>query len=386
MSKSAATEEGELYIKMLNLQPKRKVIVTKLSGGMKRKVNLGIALIGNSQVVMLDEPTSGMDPEARREMWDLLNSLKKGRTILLTTHFMEEADVLGDRIAIMADGKVKCCGSPMFLKSNLGAGFTLTITKESSTSSQAIVDLVSSHVATSKLKNENSLEVIIELDIPNAGSLPTLATALDKSKAEIGFSSFGFSKTTIEDVFLRVGEERDRHQTVVVDEKKMYEDINVSDQQKVKGSMLLLNHFKGLFMKRMLSTLRMWKTYAALSALSILVIIVMCYIVNNPLRAQPPEAVPLSMSDFTGYDSGNQFTIDTSSNFDDGFLTSVEKVLSSKATSIRREANLTYFLAEKADYDIIDYSKTYIAGISMEQTTQYKFCEGNKTIPMTAMR
>ena len=52
----------------------------------------------------------------------------------------------------------------------------------------------------------------------------------------------------------------------------------------------------------------------------------------------------------------------------------------------RREANLTYFLAEKADYDIIDYSKTYIAGISMEQTTQYKFCEGNNTIPMTAMR
>ena len=105
MSKGAAKKEGETYIKMLNLEQKRKVIVTKLSGGMKRKVNLGIALIGNSQVVMLDEPTSGMDPEARREMWDLLNSLKKGRTILLTTHFMEEADVLGDRIAIINCGR-----------------------------------------------------------------------------------------------------------------------------------------------------------------------------------------------------------------------------------------------------------------------------------------
>ena len=62
---------------------------------MKRKLHLGIALIGDSSVVMLDEPTSGMDPEARRHMWDLLQEIKKERTILLTTHFMEEADVLG---------------------------------------------------------------------------------------------------------------------------------------------------------------------------------------------------------------------------------------------------------------------------------------------------
>ena len=72
------------------------------------------------KILILDEPTSGMDPQARRGMWDVLQTLKKDRTIMLTTHFMEEADVLGDRIAIMADGKVKCSGSPMFLKSNLG--------------------------------------------------------------------------------------------------------------------------------------------------------------------------------------------------------------------------------------------------------------------------
>ena len=79
---------------------------------------------------MLDEPTSGMDPEARRGMWDLLTSLKKDRTILLTTHFMEEADVLGDKIAIMARGKVKCYGSPFFLKKRFGNGYSLQLTKE----------------------------------------------------------------------------------------------------------------------------------------------------------------------------------------------------------------------------------------------------------------
>lgn len=63
---------------------------------------------------MLDEPTSGMDPSARRSTWDLLQAEKAGRTILLTTHFMEEADLLGDRIAIMASGHVQCCGTNHF--------------------------------------------------------------------------------------------------------------------------------------------------------------------------------------------------------------------------------------------------------------------------------
>ena len=96
-------------------------------GGMKRKVNLGIALVGGSNVVLLDEPTSGMDPQARRYTWDLLQTEKKSRTILLTTHFMEEADILGDRIAIMARGQIQCYGTSMFLKRKLGYIWILCI-------------------------------------------------------------------------------------------------------------------------------------------------------------------------------------------------------------------------------------------------------------------
>ena len=118
---------------------------------MERKLHLAMALTGDSKVLILDEPTSGMDPEARRGMWDVLQSMKEGRSIMLTTHFMEEADMLGDRIAIMAEGQVKCCGSPMFLKSNLGAGFTLTITKESDTKSELILQLVKKHVPESEM-------------------------------------------------------------------------------------------------------------------------------------------------------------------------------------------------------------------------------------------
>lgn len=68
------------------------------------------------QLLILDEPTAGMDPQARREIWSILQDARKTRTILLTTHYMEEADVLGDRIAFLAHGRLKCVGSPMFLK------------------------------------------------------------------------------------------------------------------------------------------------------------------------------------------------------------------------------------------------------------------------------
>jgi len=72
------------------------------------------------QFVILDEPTSGMDPEARRQTWDILLGERLGRTMILSTHFMDEADLLGDRIAIMANGRLQCVGSSLFLKKKYG--------------------------------------------------------------------------------------------------------------------------------------------------------------------------------------------------------------------------------------------------------------------------
>ena len=100
-----------------------------LSGGNKRKLSVAVALCGNSKFVMLDEPTAGMDLNARRAFWEMLKNYRSERIILLTTHYMDEADVLGDRIAIMADGKVICLGSSSFLKKRYGAGFKLTLAK-----------------------------------------------------------------------------------------------------------------------------------------------------------------------------------------------------------------------------------------------------------------
>ena len=78
-------------------------------------------------MVFLDEPTSGMDPESRKATQDMIAREKENRCIILTTHFMDEADKLGDRIAVMADGKVKCCGSSLFLKRKYGVGYTFVV-------------------------------------------------------------------------------------------------------------------------------------------------------------------------------------------------------------------------------------------------------------------
>lgn len=109
----------------------RKKMASSLSGGNRRKLSVAIALCGQSKLVMLDEPTAGMDLSARRGLWDMLKNYRRDRIIILTTHYMDEADVLGDRIGIMAHGKLMCLGTSLFLKKRFGAGYKMTMVKVS---------------------------------------------------------------------------------------------------------------------------------------------------------------------------------------------------------------------------------------------------------------
>ena len=90
----------------IDLVMQKNQISKNLSAGQKRKLSVAISMIGNSKIVMLDEPSSGMDTSARRRLWEMLKKNKAGKIVILTTHYMDEADILGDRIAIMAEGKV----------------------------------------------------------------------------------------------------------------------------------------------------------------------------------------------------------------------------------------------------------------------------------------
>ncbi|XP_050403065.1 phospholipid-transporting ATPase ABCA1 isoform X2 [Patella vulgata] len=126
---SQVRAEMPKMIEDVGLVNKAKERSENLSGGMKRKLSVAVAFVGGSKTVILDEPTAGVDPYARRSIWDLLLKFRSGRTIILSTHHMDEADVLGDRIAIISHGKLCCAGSSLFLKNKFGSGYYLTLVK-----------------------------------------------------------------------------------------------------------------------------------------------------------------------------------------------------------------------------------------------------------------
>lgn len=131
-------DEIEEMIEDLDLVTNQDTLSQHLSGGNKRKLSVGIALIGGSRLVILDEPTSGLDLSARRLLWNMLKNYKNNRIIILTTHYMDEADILGDRIGIMSNGQIICLGSSLFLKNKFGVGYNLTMVKNQKQESEKI--------------------------------------------------------------------------------------------------------------------------------------------------------------------------------------------------------------------------------------------------------
>lgn len=113
----------EQKIKEMDLRKYKNICAGTYSGGNKRKLSVAIATLGNPPIIFLDEPSTGMDPAARRFMWDVINrisTMRKHSSIILTTHSMEEAEALSNRISIMVDGTLKCLGSVQHIKNKFG--------------------------------------------------------------------------------------------------------------------------------------------------------------------------------------------------------------------------------------------------------------------------
>lgn len=198
----------------------------ELSGGMKRRLSVAMALIGDSKVIILDEPTSGLgnflnkpnndlqyflwkldwhlDPYNRRTLWELIRNYKNGRTIILTTHYMEEADALSDRIALMNHGQVKCCGSPLFLKDRFGSGYRLTLSKDTTFNQYALENLVERVTGRPVIVESNiAREMCIAIPTQLSPHLPELLTYVEDNKRALGIINYGISSSTVEEVFLK---------------------------------------------------------------------------------------------------------------------------------------------------------------------------------------
>ncbi|CAF0791152.1 unnamed protein product [Brachionus calyciflorus] len=131
LDRESTKKELEKMLDDTGLRPKKNEFSKNLSGGMQRKLSVAIAFVGGSKTVILDEPSAGVDPAGRRGIWDLLFKYRQGRTIIISTHHMDEADVLGDRISIISNGKLIAHGTSYFLKQKFGKGYYLTFAKKS---------------------------------------------------------------------------------------------------------------------------------------------------------------------------------------------------------------------------------------------------------------
>mmetsp|Transcript_6878 Transcript_6878/g.10799 ORF Transcript_6878/g.10799 Transcript_6878/m.10799 type:complete len:1143 (+) Transcript_6878:97-3525(+) len=226
--------EMEGVLDGVGLLDKAATAVGQLSGGMRRRLMVALALIGDRQVLFLDEPSTGVDVYTRRLLWNLIRRVRSEcATVVLTTHAMEEAEALGDRIGIMSAGLLKAMGTTLYLKGKLGIGYRLHVRKRTAGAStegerseaqgqgeqeqeqksaygggaeqeMQLRQVVESYVPASSIASDDSLHIEFVLPLDAAPQFPLLLRQLEEIWPCLGFLSFTLSVTSLEEVFFKL--------------------------------------------------------------------------------------------------------------------------------------------------------------------------------------
>ncbi|XP_039611267.1 ATP-binding cassette sub-family A member 13 isoform X2 [Polypterus senegalus] len=277
--------------------------VGALSGGTKRKLSIAIAFIGGSKTVVLDEPTTGVDPCSRRSIWDIVNMYKKERTIILSTHHLDEAEVLSDRIAFLERGGLKCCGSLLYLKQKLGTGYKLSLSKkipepgsEDQCDVNRVTEFIKSHFREAELKETVGSDMVYSLPtfgVQYAPYYQALLRGLDENLENLQLGSYGISDTTLEEVFLQLTKDEaednmswSNTQMVApvpfvnqVVEERSVSNYNISETEALKGNSsvtgisLFGQKILAVLVKRLQHSIRDWKGLFAQLLLPVLFVI-----------------------------------------------------------------------------------------------------------------
>jgi len=180
-----------------------------LSGGMRRRLSIAISLIGAPLVLLLDEPTTGLDPSTRNSIWDLVNSFAtERRSIIITTHMMLEADTLCSRIAIMANGSLRTIGTQQWLKGRYGSGYLLqlNLVRSSTENQDRAMEFVRSKLHPDAILQSRQAKTL-HVALPRDASLAKVFRVLYSPESrEAGINQFLFSQSSLEDVFVSLGE------------------------------------------------------------------------------------------------------------------------------------------------------------------------------------
>ncbi|KAK0162596.1 hypothetical protein PV327_006362 [Microctonus hyperodae] len=341
--------EIRLLLERVNLTDKKNAFPPQLSGGQKRRLCLALAIIGDAKVLILDEPTSGMDAESKREVWDIVLKMRGEKTIIISTHDMEEADILGDRIAIMHTGKLRSYGTSMFLKKLYGDGqVEVTLSIEPWCEVTKIFEEIG---IIAHILSQDDGKIILAL--PPAESLPMALDKLENSKKNLGITGISVSIITLEQVFLRVTKDES-------DEQDSNEEIKV--YQKITGFKYYLQTFDGFFVKKIVYARKNpWDFWISIILPSLSVILIL---LQFGRRTNTSDPYPVALQT---YGSTKAFYHSDKSLLGNMYRETIESY-GGNATKIDSNLNVNEALLDYAIKNIVSYRNKVIVSAEFNST------------------
>ncbi|OAR00621.1 hypothetical protein LLEC1_02972 [Akanthomyces lecanii] len=285
--------EIDELITACDLAKKRNSPSKSLSGGQKRKLQLACMFVGGSKICLIDECTSGLDPLSRRAIWALLLRYRTGRTIIFTTHFLDEVDVLADQIVVLTDGVVKCKGSPAELNSQHGSGYKVIVPDD------GLQPIIDSPWQTTTHQGQ------LVCTVPDS----LTATRVARAYVENGVTDISISGSQFEDVFLNLVEKPERVQSSSSNSNLLADKMGFALSPARTTS--FATQLRILLGKRFLVLPKLWWPYFFALAIPVLaalamIIISSSYVVPSCADARPvlgtPEQQAFYYTEFCAYD------------------------------------------------------------------------------------
>lgn len=374
-------QEVRRYAALLGLSDKLHQITQTLSVGMKRKLSVAIALCANPKIVILDEPTAGMDPQARRELWNVLLSEKGGRTILLNTHLVDEAEALGDRIAIMSDGALRAAGSSFFLKQKFGTGYRIVCEKSRGFNSRNVLTVLKEFASEARVECENDTEIAFIVDERRLPIFDKMLKALEDRSKDLKIPSFGCSLSSFEDVFTKLGAEasvqKPTASPMIARNDPSHVTIYLRGTPNVTGIKLFFYQIEAIFTKKFKVFYRSWKSLLAMLVISLTLLFFNS--VNSELNEweKPEKMLNISLSSF-----GKTVTIiEGNGPVAEGY----KNLFHGKDEVFEINRDLENFVLKIANKSILSFNKKHIIGASFKNDSIIAWFNGQSyhSMPLT---
>lgn len=381
LSADNALIEAKNILMKVNLQSKANEVAKRLSGGMLRKLCLANAIIGDTKLLILDEISSGLDPESRRDIWNILLKLKKDHTIFISTHFMEEADVLSDKIAIMENGELIAYGTSMFLKHYYGSGYTLKMLKNSGENKfdrTSVHNTIKRHIPSAEQKNSVEPLYCMTLPYKDKHKYGDMLHELEVNKALYGIESLSITNTTLEEVFLNSaagggcgrfdgrGDESDETDAG-------YCALPINDPSTVNRRLIYFRQFQAIFYKKFIYWMRNLPFFCTMVSIPI-IMTWLCFLLNTYLSDKTHMALKLQLSDI----KDPLVIINFKENFKNQELLKLEPIIAKYGNErntrivMLRDKNIEQEILDVADGNVLKFYDNLIGAVNIEMSHEGK--------------